>query len=263
MDFAKLNLIKQDVLKEEWSKKRSSNEFCGLFVDGTGKLTFEAADAPFWSFQCYSQYTYPIYLFVSSSNNTDEIKKIVHKYPNTKVYNIPPLKDSLKYNEWFFNYPWFLLDPKHTKVLSFQEDGFLIKSGWEDFVTKGKYNFIGASWRSEIQALATETLKSTWGFNGGMSYRTTVEVKKCLQFVNDRGGQHKFFKGVKINGEVRQENSWLAEDLMFVSTGFTYGFFKDVSIEDAKKFSHEPIELGLYMDKKNENRPFAFHKVDY
>lgn len=262
MDLQKLQLIRDDLLKYPIERKQPNNEFCGLYVDGTGNLTFDLANAAFHSFKAFSQFDYLIYLFVASSNDDSEIKKILNKYPNTKVYGIPPLKTPLIYNQWMFNYPWFFLG-NHKGVLTMQDDGCLIQNGWEEFVTKGKYNFIGAPWRSEIQAIAKEYLKPLYGFNGGMSYRTPPEMIKCIKFVNDRGGQHEFFTGVKINGEVKQENSWLAEDLMFSSVGFTYNVFKEVSVDEAKKFSLEPIEFDLYMDKSNTERPFAYHKVDF
>ncbi|MEK6879535.1 MAG: DUF5672 family protein, partial [Nanoarchaeota archaeon] len=100
------------------------------------------------------------------------------------------------------------------------------------------------------------------GVNGGMSYRTMTEVKKCVEYVNNKGGQHKYFSGVKINGEIKQNNSWLAEDLMFCSVGFTFDIFKEVPAQEAKKFSHEPIEYSLYSDKNNPSRPYCWHKCD-
>jgi len=263
VDHEKLEIIKKDILTAPIGLKRSSSDICGLYVDGTGKLTFDIADAPFHAFKAYSQYDYTVYLFIAGNNNKEEIKKIFDKYPNTRVYNIPPLTNALYYNEWMYNYPWFVIDPKHMGVLTFQEDGMLIKPGWEEYVIKGDYDYIGAPWKSEIQALAVEYLKPTWVGNGGLSYRKIDSLKKCLEYVNNRGGQHKFFKGIKINGVTQHNSSWLAEDILFASVGFTYNFFKDVNIEEAARFSLEPIEFSLYMDKDNPLRPLGFHKCDF
>lgn len=263
MDYEKLKSIKEDLLKEPLLSKENSTAFCGLYVDGTGKLTFELADAPFHAFKAYSEYNYPVYLFVSIENDKNEIEKIVKKYPDTRVYSIAPLKTILLYNEWFFNCPWFYIDPKYERVCTFQEDSGIISRGWENYFIHKDWDFIGAPWRSDIKALAHNyELKTLKVCNGGMSVRKVKSMIKVVQFVNEYRGQHKFFKGVQINGTVKQDNSWLAEDLMACSVGFTFDIFKPLTEEDARKFGHEPIELNLYMDKNNLLRPKSFHKVD-
>lgn len=264
MDLEKLALIKDDILKESLNHKKPSSEFCGLYVDGTGRLTFEIADAHFWAQKVYSEYDYPIYLFVASNNNPVEIKKIIDKYPSTKVYNIPPLTNALFYNEWMLNYPWFLIDPKHPRVISFQEDGAPIKKGWEEYVIKGDWDFIGSPWKSEIQVLADKHyLKPLKVSNGGVSVRKIKSMIKVVQLINKEGGQHRFFSGIKIDGVLKQQNSWLAEDAMINAVGYSFDIFKPLSEEDAKKFGHEPIEYSLYMDKNNPARPYVYHKCDF
>lgn len=263
MDYEKLKLIKEDILKEPLILKSDSNEFCGLYVDGTGELTFELADASFHAFKVYSEYNYPVYLFISLENDKDEIEKIVKKYSDTKVYSVAPLKTALLYNEWFFNCPWFYIDPKYERVCTFQVDGAVISKGWESYFVNGDWDFIGASWRSDIKALAyNHELKTLKVANGGMSCRKIKSMIKVVQFVNKYGGQHKFFKGVQIDGIVKQDNSWLAEDLMACSVGFTFDLFKPLTEEESKKFGHEPIELSLYMNKSSPLRPMSFHKID-
>mgnify|MGYP003394985199 FL=1 len=65
MDLKKLQLIKQDILKEPLEFKKNNDLFCGLYVDGTGKLTFDMADAMFWGFKVFSEYDYPVYIQIS------------------------------------------------------------------------------------------------------------------------------------------------------------------------------------------------------
>lgn len=261
MDLEKLKLIKEDVLKEELIPKKQSSDFCGLYVDGTGKLTFELADAPFHAFKAYSQYDYPVYLFVSITNDDKEIKKILQKYPNTKVYSIPALKNPIEYNQWMFNTPWFFLESPST--ITFQEDGFLIQKGWEEFVTKGDYDFIGAIWKSDIRLLSDcFNYPATRFANGGMSYRKVNKMRQIIDIVNKNGGQEKVFKGIEIDGELKHTHWGLAEDIMFTWIGFGAGLLKTITKEECDKFSHEPIEFSLYMDKDNPNRPIAFHKID-
>lgn len=262
MDLGKLKLIKKDILKESLIPKEKNDQFCVLYVDGTGNLTFEEADATFWGAKVFSRFDYTTYLFVSLSNDAREIKKIIDKYPNTKVHSIPPLKNALTYNEWMANAPWFLIPPKHEFCYATQSDGGLIAKGWEDYVIEGDWDYIGSPWRSDIEVLAVEKLNTLRVANGGISVRRLKSVKKIVEYINSKGGQHNYFKGIKIDGEIKQQNSWLAEDAMLCSVGFTKGFFKELKEEDARKFGHEPIELSLFMDKNNPARPYLMHKID-
>src|SRR3990167_11171294 len=246
MDLEKLNLIKKDILKELLCNQKPSDEFCGLYVDGTGKLTFDMADAAFWSFKVFSEHIYPIYLFVASNNNEEEIKKIVNKYQNTKVYCIPPLKNYLEYNSWMLNYPWFLIDPKHENILTFQDDSAIISKGWENYFLSGKWDYIGSPWRSNITVLTKNgPLQTIRVGNGGISARKKKAIIKIVDFINKNGGQHNYFTGIKINGELKQQNSWLAEDAMICPVGATFGLLKLPTEEEARKFGHEPIELSM------------------
>ena len=264
MDLEKLNYIKSDILKEEWIKRPYSEAFCGLYVDGTGKLTFDLANASFHAFKVYSKYDYPVYLFVAINNNPTEIEKIVQKYPNTKVYSIPQLKTPLEYNEWMLHHPWFLISPKFERIFSFQEDGALISKGWENYFIKGNWDYVGSPWRSDITVLSKNgPLKTLRVGNGGISLRKRSSIIKVVDYIHKNGGQHQFFTGIKINDELKQSNSWLNEDAMICSVGATFDLLKLPTLEEARKFGHEPIELSLYMDKNNIDRPYCFHKVDF
>lgn len=263
MDFELLNKIKQDILNEPLIEKAYSEDFCGVFVDGTSKLKFENVDFSFHSFRIYSQYAYPIFLFISYSNSEDEICKLIEKYKHLNIILIPPLKTSFEYNYWMFNSCFQLVPSKFSKVYTFQEDGCLIKSGWEDFVTKGDYDMIGAPWKKDIQVL---TKKGYLGplrlCNGGVSYRKREKMIECSNLVQKEGGQLDFFCGICIDGQIRQNNGWLAEDAMFSSIGWGYDIFKPVGLLEAMEFSLEPITFSLYNSKADPLRPFNFHKID-
>lgn len=263
MDIVKLQLIKQDILKEPLEFKKNNDFFCGLYVDGTGKLTFDIADAMFWGVKVFSEYDYPIYLFVAHNNDSGEIKKIINKYPNIKVYSIPSLNTPLIYNAWMMAYPWFLIDPKHENIFTFQEDGTAIAKGWEDYFIKGGWDFLGSPWRSDITVLTKNgPLKTLRVANGGVSCRKRSAIIKVVEYIEKQGGQHKFFTGIKIDSVLKQENSWLAEDAMLVPVGATFDLLKLPTEQEARKFGHEPIELSLYMDKTSKERPWVFHKID-
>ena len=234
-----------------------------MFVDGSSKVTFEKADAAFHSFKLYSQYDYLVYLFVSILNPKEEIEKILCKYPNTIVHQINPLIGLEKYSEWMLKYPWYVIDPKHENILTFQDDSAIIKEGWEDYFLDGKWDYAGSPWRSDITVLTKNgPLKTLRVGNGGISARKRTAIIKVIEYINSNGGQHKYFTGIKINDVLKQQNSWLAEDAAICSVGATFDLLNLPTEEQARKFGHEPIELSLYMDKENETRPWVMHKCD-
>lgn len=262
MDKQLLKQIGEDVLNEPLEIKGVNDDICGIYVDGTGKLTFEAADPAFHAFRVFSQWLYPIYLFVSEENDINEIKKLEKKYYDVRVRYIKPLRTSFEYNEWMFNIPWYLIG-NHRYVFTFQDDGYCIKPGWEWYCLNNEFDFIGAPWRSFNQVITSfESLPPVKIGNGGCSWRNLNKTKQVIDFVNSWGGQHKFFKSLLIDNQIAQTNSWLCEDIMFTAPGFHYKFFKPVSIEQAAQFSLEPITMKLFLDKDNPNRPYCFHKID-
>ena len=263
MDLNKLNLIKKDILNIPLDEKKKNYEFIGLYVDGTSTFTYEKAAWSIHGFRTFSQYCYPIYLFVSCASPDKEIKAIVSKFSDIRVVLIPSLPSPVLYNEWMFNNCFYLIPEKYQKILSFQEDGGIISFGWEDYVSKKPYSFLGALWKSDIEALSPQFKLQTLKYcNGGVAYRKLSDLLKCCEFVKAHGGQHKFFSGVKINNNLVQDNGWLAEDLMFNAVGHTFEIFYSITPEDCNKFSLEPIELDLFLDKDNLKRPLAFHKID-
>ena len=191
------------------------------------------------------------------------ITQYTSKYPNTKVYSIPSLNSDVLYNQWMFTCPWFLIDPRHEYIFSFQWDGTLISKGWEEYFINGGWDYIGSPWRSDITVLSKNgPLKTLHVGNGGISARKRSSIIKVVEYVEKQGGQHNFFTGIRINGILKQENSWLAEDAMIVSVGATFDLLKLPTEVEARKFGHEPIEFSLYMNKENPDRPKIFHKVD-
>jgi hypothetical protein len=258
-----LNNIKSDILKLNIPSRLKSNDFCGIIVEGRNNAPFEDIDAAIHSFRAFSEYNYPVFLFVSRFIDFEVINKLNNKYDNIFIHYINPLKNSFEYNQWMFNNCFRFIPSKFEKCLTIQNDGFLIKSGWEQFVSDKKFSFLGACWRSENEALSNfAKLKAIKIGNGGFSYRFIPDLLKCLDIIDEYGGQHNFFRGQLIDGKLMQNNSWLAEDLMFCSIGFSYDIFNPVTIEDCNKFSLEPITFDLYKDINNPKRPFGFHKID-
>ena len=257
MNLDLLNKIKQGILSQPFETRPKSNEFCSLYVDGTGNLTFEEADATFHSFRLFSNYEYPNYLFVSGDNDIKEIDKILNKYPYTFIYKIPKLKNSVEYNNWMINVCFKLLPQNIDGILTHQSDGMLIKAGWENYVSQ--FDYLGAPWREPIK-LKTDIFNFpavTVG-NGGFSFRRLNKLIQVLNQIEKYGGQS-IIKGIYIDGILKHNHMYVCEDILFVWLGFGFNIFAPVTDEEARAFSIEPIEFCNYSKKEN----FGFHKIDY
>ena len=254
MDKNKLLNIYKDVLSIPLEDNPQSELFAGVFVDGLPNFTFEKCDAAFHSFRNTSQYKYPIYLFCYDVNQY-EADKINQKYTDVTIYGTPHLNNSFLYNEWMINKVFRYIDPKHENLITFQEDGFPIKSGWEEYCLN--FDYIGAPWRDAVRLKENKfCLPETKIGNGGMSFRKLSKIIEVMDKVEAVGGQD-IIEGMYLDGQLRQNNKWIPEDAYFAYFGFGLNIFKPVTVEQAKRFSEEPLE-----NYKNEQMPFAFHKID-
>lgn len=259
MNLNLLNAIKKDVLSIPIEPKGLSFNYSGVIVDGRDNVTFSDLDAPMHSFRVFSEYNYPIWLFLSKKVDYRVIRDIEQKYNNVDLTLIGGLRNITEYSNWMFNtFPTVCPD----KCLCLQSDGFLIQDGWENYIEQLDPDFIGAPWRSKTQIITKE---GVWPVNklcnGGVSFRRKDKMLEVLNYVNSKGGQKEYFKGIAINGQIRQLNHNLAEDALF-SIGFSLGIFKPVTLAQAAKFAIEPISYRMYCDKGNKNRPLNFHKID-
>jgi hypothetical protein len=169
MDYNLLNKIRADTLAVPLVKKPYSEEFAGLIVDGRNNVTLDSINPAIHSFRVYSKNEYPIILLLGYGTPQRELQIIQNSYSNILVYLIPPLDSILLYSEFMFNQCFRAIPEKFEKLLLLQSDGHLIQSGWEDFVNKGNYDYIGGTWRSDIDKswLAEDSMFSI-GFDLGI-----------------------------------------------------------------------------------------------
>lgn len=259
MDLVKHKLIDERVLNTRITEKTRSENWCGVYVYGDDRdFVAEQHAAPIHAFKAFSKYDYPVYLFINGAR-TGDVDTLLHKYSNINVVYIEPLRNSFEYNYWFINKLWYLID--HPYCLTFQNDGYLLRSGYEDFVESHDFDYIGAAWKDDVK-LQTKyfNLPAQRIGNGGMSARKPEKMREVLSIVNSSGGQEYIVEGQFNNGEMRLRNYLCAEDSFFCNFGFGLNIFKPVSIEDANKFSLEPIPFDI-IDK--EECPWAFHRCDF
>lgn len=261
MDLQKLQFIKNDVLKKEIPNRLYSEEFAGVYLHSNTPFKLEDHQAPIHSFRVFSQYKYPLYLFISLDSITEDVKKIIELYPPITVVSITRLKTIIEFNNFCINNLLYLINSRHDRLLTLQNDGFLIKSGWEEKCYG--YSWLGAVWRDSIKVVEnTFNYPEIIGFNGGFNYRSKSKCLKVNELVQKHGGQQKIVKGLQINENPPRQQSgpFLAEDLYFSYFGFGSGLFEPVTKEYADAFAREPITLEEY---KREVRPCAgFHRID-
>lgn len=258
-----LNKIKKDSFSYGMPNLKKSDDFVGVYLHSNSPFTRDDHEAPIRNFRIFSQYWYPLYFFIDEASITDDFVYIYNNYGPFNVIRIPNLKNSFEYNYYFFNKLFRFIDKKYNFLFTFQDDGFCISSGWEEFITTNDFDYIGAPFRARINVLTNDgELNIPKVGNGGVSIRKLSSILKVIDYVDSKGGQLQYFKGIKINDKLMQNNGWLAEDAMFCSVGFSLGMFKPITLAQAAKFALEPISYRMYCDKKNKNRPYNFHKID-
>ena len=243
-----------DILSIELKEKPYSDKFCAIYLEGRNRdiNTYEEL-AAFKSFKLFSQYNYPIFLFVNKNIKTIFNSEIIKKWR----INIIPIKEvntREEYNCFIYKYNVYKYINNIENVLMFHPDGFLIKEGWEDFVIKNDFDYIGSHWL-HLAAIDTNDLelkKITNNYkginigNGGFSYRKT---SKMLEIIN-KFGNYKFY-------EYGSDNKNLpTEDLFFSYFGFNSGILKKPTLQQCCDFSRDPIDLNAYINKKS----FGFHR---
>lgn len=261
MDHNKHKLIEKYVLSFPMKKKPENDKWCGVYVYGDDKdFSAENHVAAIHSFKVFSEFDYPLYLFINQFRYGD-LDLILEKYSNIKVIPILTLRNSFEYNSWFVNSLWHLL-PNHDYCLTYQSDGFLLKPGYEEFVESNDFDYIGGSWKNEVK------LKTKFDFpgqrvgNGGVSARKPRKMLEILNFINSNGGQEKLIEGQYNDNKLTINHYNCPEDAVFSTIGFGAGILKPVAIEQANNFSHEPIEFKLAISN-SESKPYAYHRCDF
>lgn len=261
MDFDKLNLIKADILKEPLVSKKYSEEFAGVYLHSNSPFKLEEHQAPFHAFRRFSQYNYPIYLFISHDSITEDVSKLIELYNPIKIVSILRLNNIYEFNNFCINKLLYLIDPKHENLLFYQSDGFLIKEGWEEKCNG--YSWLGSAWKNQIKVIENAfNYSPTQIGNGGCNFRRKSRCEKVLNLVEKYGGQQKIVKGLQIyENPIRYQNGWfLAEDLFFCYFGFGSGIFEFVTREVADNFAKEPI---TWIEYNKQIKPcHCFHRID-
>ena len=101
-DQAFIKFVCEDVLSQVCKNKAKNNSFAGIFVDGRNREINSLEDfACFHSFYTYSEYAYPIFVFVKNTKNFNYTYLLKNGISNVRG-GIKVLKD--------MNYPQEIID---------------------------------------------------------------------------------------------------------------------------------------------------------
>jgi hypothetical protein len=248
-DFIKY--VCNDILSNPYQNKPSSTLFAGVFIDGRNREINSLEDyACFHSFSIFSEYSYPIYVFVHNVDNfLDNNQDLIKKY-NIQLFKIKELRSLEEYSSFCIRQLYTFLPRSIENIITLQPDAMLIKSGYEKYLLDNDFIYIGAPW---LHAPAIEFFgeddrwhdffNSVRIGNGGMSYRKASFCRQASEVYGNFILREKF----------AENNKKPQEDLFFAVLANLYK--NTPTIEQARKFSIDPLDKIDYNNKTS----YAFH----
>ena len=252
-DQAFIKLVCNDILQNDKNHTCKSDVFAGIFVEGRNREINNLEDfASFHSFYVFSEYSYPIYVFINNTKNfLNNREDLIKKY-NIIINQIPTLSHD-EYSDFCIKKLYFLIPENIKHIITIQSDGMFMKKGYENYVLNKKFAYIGSPWlhSPSIDILNSSNewipfFKDTRVGNGGLSYRNTDFCRAASKQFSSLTLRERF-----------TENKRPPEDLFFST--IANHFFKSPSLEEARKFSIDPLDEHDYNNKTS----FGFHYFSY
>jgi len=226
----------------------------------------------FASFIKYSQFKYPILWFYGGPND-DNVQKLLKKFDNIQLIPISPIIGSNALNDFYLYQLPKLIPEQHEKLLYFQDDGFLIKSGWEQFIEEHDFDYVGPPWYNYINyplfvynfyvnemKLNKKDFKFQEIGNGGFCYR------KRSKMISVSNAIPKPDKLLELGNKMRENPQFrfdmgITEDWISCHVGFNSGIFKSMPVNIARQFAQElSIEwIGDKIKSIDDIQSFGFH----
>jgi hypothetical protein len=205
------------------------------------------------SFKLFSKYNYPLYVFC---HNPDNFLNNLIDLDNwrIKVVKIKPLNSLEEYTRFCIESLYFWI--KEEKVITLQGDGFLIKSGYEDYLNRKDFDYLSAHWLHNARIQIKQDgqwfdfpVESVNIGNGAFSFRKASKMREIS----------KRFSSYILREYGRNDDRIPQEDLYFTFLGFGYNILKKPQLEQCRDFCLDPIELSEY----NNKVCFGFHCPKY
>lgn len=246
-----IHYVCNDILSINHKDKTKNNLFAGIFVDGRDRFINSLEDYTcFHSFHVFSEYSYPIFVFVANTENfLDNNYDLIKKY-NIHIKKIEKLNSLEDYSNFYIKNLYFSLPEEIEHTITLQPDAMLIKSGYEEYLLNHNFIYVGAPW---LHAPAMEIYhENIWKQflnpvrigNGGFSYR---KASFC-RWASKNFGQEIFREKFAENNKKPQE------DLFYSVIANNFPQYMP-TIEQCLKFSIDPLDKIDYNDKLS----FGFH----
>lgn len=248
----------ESILSQPLKEQEYSNEFAFLFVDGRPNMDFNTLEhhTMFHSCRAFSEKRYPIYCLV---NNIDGLfyNKELTKYDLT-VIKIQELNNLEEYSRFMIEKVFFMLPENIENIITIQSDGFLLKSGWEDYIINSKCDWLSSHWKHYAGIdLYQDFLKiSEWKIiphqvcigNGGFSFRKISQLKEVSKTFS------KILDKTRERG--RSDNRIPMEDLFYCFFMKMFSNFNMPTLRQCDEFSKDPLTRK---DWHNKTHGMGFH----
>jgi hypothetical protein len=207
--------------------------------------------ACFLSFYSFSEYAYPIYVFIHNTNNfLNNNQELIDRY-NIKIIKIDKINSSEEITKFYIQKLFFMLPQNIENLINLQPDAMLMKSGYEEYLSKHNFTYIGPPW---LHAPGIEFLDkdNVWKpffnqvriGNGGLSYRKASFCRAASETFGHFTLREKFAENNKIP----------PEDLFYsVLANSVEGEIP--TIEQARAFAIDPLDKIDYNNKTS----YGFH----
>jgi hypothetical protein len=251
-DQAFIKYVCSDILSLNSKDKDKNETFAGIFIDGRNREINSLEDYTcFHSFYTFSEYAYPIYTFVHNTNNfLNNNQELIDKY-NIKIIQIDKINSSDEVSIFSIQKLFFMLPNNIENIINLQPDAMLMKSGYEEYLSKHNFTYIGPPW---LHAPGIEFLgkDNTWKpffnqvriGNGALSYRKASFCRAAS----------KAFGHLTLREKFAENNKIPPEDLFYsVIANATQGNMP--TIEQARMFSIDPLDKIDYNNKTS----YGFH----
>src|SRR5581483_11665215 len=125
-------------------------------------------------------------------------------------------------------------------TLTFHDDGWLLKAGWENYAEK--FDYIGASWTRHIPDFDFHYKGNPYAkFKGYDKIHTKTTVGNGGFCFRKRSKMLEVEKSVDWSTRV---GDWLPDDVFYSFYGFGQGIFRPVTSDEADLWSEEPRRGG-------------------
>lgn len=252
-DLKFISRVCNDILRVPYPDKIKSDDFAGIYLEGRNRSCCVEDLAAITSFKLHSKANYPVFCFLNNENFFEGSNPDWVSDARINIIKIPEMSHE-EYSNFAIDELFFKIPNNIEKVLTLHADGFLIKSGWEQYVNESGADWLSPHWRhyASCQHDANGGWGSFYGFrptpvgNGGFSFRKASKIRRVTEN----------FSHLTTREAGRDDSRRPSEDLFFCYYGFNSRIMSAPSLSQCDLFAKDPLTPELY---DGPDRPFGFH----